>query len=444
MMLILSVLVLVPARQTKLITVILRYTALHGGFPGTHRVDAKTGSLALGADGEALFAAEAARVRSSGTLGNSGRLVELFDYLVERGADAAPASQAEIAQAVFGQTDADGDDATARVYIHRLRKRLEDFYAAEGDTAGTPKLALPAGTYALRLATDAELIAAAPARVAGKRRPWLIALATLAIAAAFVGGWMLRPASEAPRANAMWQPFLASDRPIMLVVGDYYIFGEFQQNRPEATRLIRDFDINSANDLELAQMTDPKRYANTEDEGLNYLPMSSAYGLQALMPVLARHPKPITVIPASQLTSDAFLKYNVVYVGLLSGMGMLEDVNFMNSNFAVGGTYDQLIEMASDKSFISGEGHSLTTPFYYKDYAYLSEFREPGGALVAVVASERETGLRGLAHIAGEAKLPDGIGSLAKNDKGFEALFEVTGQQGADLGEKLVKAAARP
>jgi hypothetical protein len=229
-----------------------------------------------------------------------------------------------------------------------------------------------------------------------------------------------------------------------VVVGDYYIFGEFEQNRPEATRLIRDFDINSANDLELAQMTDPKRYANTEDEGLNYLPMSSAYGLQSLMPVLAQHRKPITVMPASQLTSDAFQKYNVVYVGLLSGMGMLEDINFMTSNFAVGGTYDELIEMSSDKSFISGEGHSLTTPFYYKDYAYLSEFREPGGALIAVVASERETGLRGLARIAGGASLPGNLGSLVQAPKGFEALFEVTGQQGADLGEKLVQASARP
>ncbi|HVV99239.1 MAG TPA: helix-turn-helix domain-containing protein [Planctomycetaceae bacterium] len=408
-------------------------------------MDAKTGTLVQSADGESLFAAEAARVRASGTLGPSGRLVELFDYLAARGGDAPPASQAEIAQTVFGQTDADGDDATARVYIHRLRKRLEDFYSAEGDAAGSAKLVLPAGTYALRLATDAELVAAAPARVVSKRRPLLLALVPLAIVAAFLGGWLLRPSGgTAPPANAMWQPFLASDRPILVVVGDYYIFGEFEHDRPEATRLIRDFDINSANDLELAQMTNPKRYADTEDEGLNYLPMSSAYGLQALMPVLARHPKPITVIPASQLTSDAFLKYNVVYIGLLSGMGMLEDVNFMNSNFAVGGTYDELIEMASDKPFISGEGHSLTTPFYYKDYAYLSEFREPGGALVAVVASERETGLRGLAHIAGGASLPDGLGSLSRDPKGFEALFEVTGQQGADLGEKLVKAVARP
>jgi hypothetical protein len=394
-------------------------------------------------DGDGLFAAEAARVRMSGALGESGRLLQLFDFLAARGAEAPAASQAEIAQTVFGQTDADGDDATARVYIHRLRKRLEDFYSGEGDPAGTPKLVLPAGTYALRLATEAETLAA-PVRPTRMRRQWLLALIPLAIVAAFLGGWLLRPVAGAPRANALWQPFLASDRPILVVVGDYYIFGEIEPNRPQPTRLIRDFAVNSAFDLALAQMTDPQRYANTEDEGLNYLPLSSAYGLQSLMPILARHPKPLTVIPASQLTSDAFLKYNVVYIGLLSGMGMLEDVNFMKSNFAVGGTYDELIEMASDKPFISGEGHNLTTPFYYKDYAYLSEFREPGGALVAVVASERETGLRGLAHLAGGPSLPDGIGRLAKDPKGFEALYEVTGQHGADLGEKLVKAAARP
>lgn len=406
-------------------------------------MDIGAGSLTRTGDGEDPFAVEVARVRLSGTLGASGRLLELFDYLAARGGVAAPASQAEIAQTVFGQTDADGDDATARVYIHRLRKRLEDFYAGEGDAAGTPKLILPAGTYALRLATETEPLAV-PVRAARQRRRWLLALIPLAILAAFAGGWLLRPAADAPRTNALWQPFLASDRPILVVVGDYYIFGEIEPHRPQPMRLIRDFAVNSPFDLALAQMTDPQRYANTEDEGLNYLPMSSAYGLQSLVPILARHPKPLTVIPASQLTSDMFLKYNVVYIGLLSGMGMLEDINFMKSRFAVGGTYDELIEMDSDKPFISSEGHNVTTPYYYKDYAYLSEFREPGGALVAVVASERETGLRGLAHIAAGPKLPGDVGKLAKGDKGFEALFEITGQQGADLGEKLLKAAARP
>ena len=82
---------------------------------------------------EQLFLAELARVRDSGTLGDSGRLRELFDYFAARGAGAPPASQADIADSVFGQAGTEGDDATVRVYVHRLRKRLEEFYAARSE-----------------------------------------------------------------------------------------------------------------------------------------------------------------------------------------------------------------------------------------------------------------------------------------------------------------------
>ena len=63
--------------------------------------------------------------------------------------------------------------------------------------------------------------------------------------------------------------------------------------------------------------------------GLNYLPFSSAYALRAVMPVLARHAKPVEVVPASEVTSQTLRDYNVVYVGLVSGMHLLEDVTFM-------------------------------------------------------------------------------------------------------------------
>ena len=113
--------------------------------------------------------------QAGGALGESGRLRELFDYLAARGPAAGPASQAEIADAVFGQPDTEGDDATARVYIHRLRKRLEDFYAAEGEGPNGARLILPAGTYALRLAEPpapeaAEAAPAGPRRGAGLMR----------------------------------------------------------------------------------------------------------------------------------------------------------------------------------------------------------------------------------------------------------------------------------
>src|SRR5687767_783290 len=91
-------------------------------------------------------AAEVRRVRASGALGASGRLLELFDYLVVRSAEDRPPKEAEIALAVFGKADADSlrDDPVARVYIHRLRKRLDDFYLRNGAPTGV-RLDIPKG-----------------------------------------------------------------------------------------------------------------------------------------------------------------------------------------------------------------------------------------------------------------------------------------------------------
>jgi hypothetical protein len=394
-------------------------------------------------DSEGEFGAEVSRLRSSGALGESGRLLELFDFLAARGAAGEPASQAEIADEVFGQQDSGGDDATVRVYVHRLRKRLDDFYADGASAQG--RLTLPAGTYALRLveAADAEPAPRPPLRLP---RRWWPAAAALALLLAFFAGWLIRPAASAPHANSMWQPFLDSERPIVVAVGDYYIFGEFDHLDPEDGRLIRDFAINSPTDLARAQESNPARYEMTEDMGLNYLPFSSAYGLSALMPLLSQHDTPVRIIPASQLTTDTLRNYNVVYIGLVSGMGLLEDVNFTDSSFMVGMNYDELIDIQADKTYSSEEALRLASADYYRDYGYISVFREPGGALVAVVAGARDTGLRGIAPIAAAAELPPEVARLAAKGggKGFEALFEITGQQGSDLSEKLVAARGRP
>lgn len=394
---------------------------------------------------ELAFAGEVARLQASGTLGDGGRLRELFEYLAARGPAAAPATQAEIADAVFGQPDTEGDDATARVYIHRLRKRLEDFYAANGDGPGGARLMLPAGTYALRLAgepTAAEDIAAAAPSPWLRRWPYALALAA-ALALAVLAGRLLPDADDAPPANAFWQPFLASERPVVVVVGDYYMFGEIDPIRPEQSRLIRDFRVNSPTELVGLQDLEPERYGNAEDVGLTYLPLSIAEALREIVPVLARGGREVRVIAASELHADTAREANIVYLGLISGMGLLEDTTFAGSGFAIGESYDELIDRPSRRTYTSEEARSLASPVFYRDYGYLARFEAPGGTLVAVVAGARDTALRGLAPIAVERELPGQIEDLANHDQGFEALFQITGQQGADLSEKLLVARER-
>jgi hypothetical protein len=376
------------------------------------------------------FEREVERIRASGVLGRTGRLRELFDFLAQRG-PAQPVSQADIAYGVFGQLDAGADDATARVYVHRLRKRLAEFYAREGAEAG--RLTLPAGSY--------ELVFEEAAQVSARgRRPslrWIVALLLLAaLAVSFVMGREAGSPGPAAAANAIWQPFVESDRQIVVAVGDYYIFGEIDPFEPERGRMIRDFAINSPTDLARAQESEPDRYGQAEDMGLSYLPLSSAYALRSLMPVLARHPQPVEVVAASVVSPQMLRDRNVVYIGLVSGMGLLEETTFSSSDLSVGETYDELRDAVSGRRYSSGEALSRTSTEYYRDFGYIARFRRPGGALVAVVAGARDTGLRGLAPLAvGEldARLED----VAAGDESFEAVFEFTGQQGADLSSRL-------
>ncbi|MES2699854.1 MAG: helix-turn-helix domain-containing protein [Pseudomonadota bacterium] len=387
------------------------------------------------------YRAEAARLLAAGVGGKAGRLAELFAYLAERGPNSPSATQAEIAAAVFGQTQTDADDATVRVYVHRLRKKLDDHYRDHPPAPGAPVLEIPAGIYALQLAANSMVPAvqnAAPQAEAPQAFPRkLLAFAVAGLLVAFVAGWWLS-GREHSAPNDLWAPLLASERPVLLVLGDYYLFGEIDPVIPENGRLIRDFRVNSAEDLLRLQGSEPEKYGSAEDVGLNYLPFQSAYALQHVAPLLSGEGKAVEVVPASDVTAEMLATHDVVYVGLLSGLGLLEDIVFgASSSLRVGETYDEIHDKRSEQRWISDEAMRIAAPVFYRDYAYVARFHATGGALVTVVASERVTGLRGIGPIVSARHLPDELANVAGGD-GFEALIQFTGQQGADLSEQLV------
>src|SRR5688572_17538334 len=92
--------------------------------------------------------AHAERVRASGVLGRSRLVQRLFDYLLECSVTGKSPKEIEVAVNVFGK---DGgfdvsQDAVVRVYIHKLRRKLEEYYekAASEEPA---RLVIPKGTY---------------------------------------------------------------------------------------------------------------------------------------------------------------------------------------------------------------------------------------------------------------------------------------------------------
>ena len=71
------------------------------------------------------------------------------------------------------------------------------------------------------------------------------------------------------RAQAPWSGLAAADAPTLLVLGDYYIFGEIDE-QAGINRLIRQYSINSAADLDDWLMDNPKAMGKYRDLDLYY------------------------------------------------------------------------------------------------------------------------------------------------------------------------------
>ena len=97
---------------------------------------------------------QAARIRTSDALGRSRPMQRLFDFLVACSGDGTTPREVDIAVEVFDRTEAFdvSQDASVRVYMHRLRQKLDDFYAGEGRREPF-RLVIPRGDYRLALQT---------------------------------------------------------------------------------------------------------------------------------------------------------------------------------------------------------------------------------------------------------------------------------------------------
>jgi hypothetical protein len=252
------------------------------------------------------------------------------------------------------------------------------------------------------------------------------------------------------QASAPWAPLLKAEPATLLVIGDYYIFGEIDE-RAGINRLVREYGINSREDLDAWLMDNPKAMGSYRDLDLYYLPVGAAFALRSIVPIVSRgaaRGEALHVVMASDLTPEMLKRNNIVYLGYLSGLGVLRAPVFAGSRFQVGETYDELIDTQAHKTYRSQEGGP--SPTYgnggdasRRDYGYVTAFKGPSGNRIVVIAGDRDTGLMQAAEALAN---PDALKALAKTVGGgdsFEALYEAQGIGRSSLGGRLVMAAPR-
>lgn len=392
------------------------------------------------------------RIIRSGELGRSRTYAAILEYLAECAISGTNPKEVAIAMDVLGrETDFDvGKDSIVRVHVYHLRNKLNAYYARAGSSEKY-RLEIPKGQYML-VATpneQAEQVVEPALSVTGKplqRRswtPWLAGLAIMMLLLNLLQNWQMQQDTVAANPFAetsLWQPILESRLPVLILVGDYYIMGELDDSG-NITRMVREFDINSRQDLQAYRNSGRgEDYFNLD---LSYTPTSIASSLLQVMRVFDGDTDRVQVKMMSKLNTGDLVGSHIIYLGYLSGLQSLNDLMFAASGLTVGYTYDELINLDTQERYTSSSGLS-TGENSYRDYGMISTFPGPGGNQYVLIAGMRDEGLINLSEevttvdVLHQLEESVGIDPGASGGAAFEALYEVLGYDNTNFDARLV------
>lgn len=406
---------------------------------------------------------------TAGALGRSQVYAKLLNYLAEQSLTGKNCSEFSIAVDVF-EKDSDYDitaDSTVRVYIYNLRKKLQAYYDGLGKNE-TQQLYIPKGEYRLiirntgdenskdeptfsappqnqQLSVSSESIDANSRHI--DRSPNHLKYALLTVAAMFLTAvltyWLTKPISVTNFSSQQvqfWGDVLTNDKPVMVVVGDYFIFGELVKNSDEM-RLVREFDVNSAEDFRRKNLRINQSGAlqnNRIDLGLTYLPRGSAYALAKIQQLLQQAKITPRIAMMSELSADDIRSNHIIYIGYLSGLGVLEGYIFANSRFEIGSSYDDLIDTETLVHYRSDFIEAVEDG-EFTDFGTISSFSLAANNQIIAITGTRDAGLMEMADIAITPNLLEQMQLTNEADGlNYEALFEVSGFNATNISSTLI------
>ncbi len=332
-----------------------------------------------------------AEILESPEFKESHRYRDLLQYLVEESIAGRIPKETSIGMQVFGKDASfnSKEDASVRVYINNLRKKLEHYYLTS-DKPHVERLNIPVGHYKVEIVTGPDRIH----QMRKRSHPLAYALVAIGMIVSFFFGYYVsqtpktvQSVTKAP--NPIWDDFIKPNgRPTLIVVGDYFFLRE--RGKPGTyVRLIR---INTPEDYRQALAEDPDFAKKYEQSDFTFLRPSSLYGITQFLPILRSSSNGVSIKLASQFTIVDFKSNNVIFIGPLKTLFSFQKfVHIFKFDYSLtpptlrihGDNGDTLHE------FAIGDQRGGT---YEKDFAVITKGAGPEGSTILMLTGFAETG----------------------------------------------------
>ncbi|HNW58914.1 MAG TPA: hypothetical protein PKI62_04515 [bacterium] len=376
---------------------------------------------------KSLFQSEAIR--------NSRNTQLLLTYLLQCQDKGIVPKETMIAREVFGKDQHfnPGEDPLVRVHIHNLRKKLEEYYREEG-RKDRYRLEIPKGQYVIHIIdqTESKQIGTWIRAHTGWLQvyPLLLVLMTCIASGLLIYAVSLHKEVKKYRCvdidDAIWGDFLKSRNETMIVCGDHFFYN-ININYQNRSVHIRDTWINSAEDMKYLIFPDNTTTAQPSDQ--TYFPFGTVWSLPSIVKLLNSSPRQIVLRSSSQLTPNVIEEQNVVYIGNIKSLGILQ--HYIEQAHLAYDIRQRILYHFSPADTLRFNAEA-NEDVYHTDYAFIIKYEGPRGNAILITAGFFTIGLKEACRYLTEPELLPQleqllITSCGRVPKNFLVVLKVSG-----------------
>jgi len=395
---------------------------------------------------EQLFRDTAQKIIDSPAFGRSETYANLLNFLVESTLAGDIPKETTIAEKIFGDHAFDPSESTlVRVYVFNLRKKIDKYYQTQGEQDAW-RLAVPKGSYEVTLKKTEDQEEQKPpseTAVSGNKR-WILYAALLTSLLLNVFLWRNQVVTEKSyqviSGSGIWANFLSSSRPYYVVLGDLFIYSEYDEEQ-EVNRTIRIHNMNSVESFE--QMVTAFQDSTRQLSQLSYsfLVRNSAEWIKSLTQIFFSRHKSFSIRYMTKFGSKDLLDNNIVIVGMLKTFGLFNNY-FDNSRFDLLPS-DVLRYQADSLQAVQTFAPSGDPDSFHTDYGFIAKFPGPNNNTVLMCGGLWDTGASQSLKMLTDPVLLQQLEDRLKEEfetipPYFEVLLEVNGIDRTELTSQIL------
>lgn len=382
------------------------------------------------------------------TFSHASKYKDLLKFLFEEYENGQHPKEIDIAQHVFQRDKSFNptEDTIVRVSMHKLRKKLDNYYQDEGKCESL-RLKIPKGHYNLlfqtadKKRTDNSSVHKRPKYL------WLgicfslIIIIVILTTAYFNIKSQWNQVTPIQKNNAIWKEFIDTDTPTLLTMGTLFFY---QYTDPISNRqlMIRDVQINSTDEFNAMLNSENQSISEYDPHSPNpYFDRSNVWPILSILPLLHNHQVHTMLRQSRFINPDEIHQNNIIFLGNIKTHGVFK--HFMDQTSFKFGINPPFVQYITDQQDTIKLTPDIKLTSFHEDYGMVTKIPGPSENFIMIFTDFDASANSGAARFFTSKKSLDRLIKLFKDKYGkmpkyFEVLFKTKGLNRTEISTEIV------